>query len=361
MDLQLHRLTQHAFGYWQSEALFALVETGLVDALESGPCTAERLAKELGGRVENVHVLCAAGVSLGVLAAVGGGFALSPLAERYLVADSPTSLRHWVQVMGRWRRPWVELAEAVLVPEGDSRPAHGLHLAADPSYERDFILGMHEFAALTAPDVVAAMGLEPGSHVIDVGGGAGTYAVAACLGREGVTAEVLDLPTVLPICEEVAAGSGVADRIRTRAADYRTDGFGTDDADVVLLSNVLHQEDEATCRSMLERAGAAARAGGRVVVHGHFLDEGRTEPQFAVLQALSALVLWSGGTGYTVGEVASLFEQAGLSSPSVTRVKASGTVVLSAPPFIGDAGDTTAMRVTEKTPVRGADGCASSG
>lgn len=327
MNIQLQRLTQLAFGYWRSSALFALIELGIVQALVRHGETVAELANKLTLDPDAVRALCAAGVTLGVLEEDGGWFTCSAIGEELLDEASPHSLVHWFRTMASWQEPWAKLPTSARGNES-GRPSFGLTLSDDPDYERDFILGMHEFALLTAIDVARAIAPRPRDHVIDIGGGAGTYSAAMYEIEPSISLEVLDRPSVLPIAREVMDKSGVpAASISTRGFDYRRDALDAR-ADLVLLSNVLHQESSATRIDILRRAAQGVIPAGRIVVHGHFLDEGRVSPQFAVLHALSALVLWEGGHGLTTDDLLRDAESAGLSVLAVTTVPASGTCLV---------------------------------
>jgi hypothetical protein len=96
----------------------------------------------------------------------------------------------------------------------------------------------------------------------------------------------------------------------------------------VLFSNVLHQEAPEVCISMLQRGSDALKKRGRVLVHGHFLDENRTSPFFTTLHNLSAYALWSGGRSYTVAEMSGLMAEAGFSNICPIALKDSATTVI---------------------------------
>ena len=153
--------------------------------------------------------------------------------------------------MDRWKRPWAQLAEAVR--QGAAVDNQAKWLGEDPQFMRDFILGMHQFAARSGPQFAEALKDLPVRRLIDVGGGAGTYSIALCAARPEARAEILDLAPVVDITRETARAAGLADRVTARVADYRHDEFGAD-ADALLFSNVLHQESAEVCRSMLARA-----------------------------------------------------------------------------------------------------------
>ncbi|WP_217624138.1 methyltransferase [Streptomyces sp. TRM64462] len=320
LDLQLGQISQLAFGYWHAQVLFSATGLGVFDALADGPLPGDAVAERCGLPAEPCRRLLDAATALRLLVRdqATGEYGNTPAAQRLLTSASPESLTPWVKVMGRWYGPWGDLGEALRL--GRAVEHRGSRLGDDPAYAEDFILGMHAYNSRTAQALADALP-EPGPgplRIADVGGGAGTYSIALCKAWGEARAEVVDLAAVLPIAEATVAGAGLADRITVREGDYYRDSFGAD-LDVVLLSNVLHQESRENGLDILRRARAALRPGGRVLVHGHFLEESRTAPAFTTLHNLSALVLWSGGRSYTAAEMAELMADAGFADVDVRR------------------------------------------
>ncbi|MFK0288007.1 methyltransferase [Streptomyces sp. NPDC090499] len=323
MDVAFNLLTRHAFGQWQGQCLFTLAELRVFDTLAHGPLSAPRLAERCGTDPGVTERVLDAGTALGLLTKTDGAYANSRSAARFLVTESAESLAHWVRAMGQWAGPWSRLTEVVRTGLSQTPADTG------GAVQRDFILGMHEFARRTASGLPGLAGLKDPRHLVDVGGGAGTYSLAFCAAYPDLRATVLDLADVLPVLAETAAHAGLADRVTGQVTDYRTDAFGTG-ADAVLFSNVLHQEPEDVVISMLRR-GAAALGDpdtGRVLVHGHFLSEDHTAPLFSTLHNLSAVLLWGAGRSYTAGEMRELMRRAGLDSSEPQQVPDSTTQLI---------------------------------
>jgi hypothetical protein len=323
MDLALRRITNMAFGYWQSHVLFTLADGGIFDALQAAPKSAPSLATELCLDVDVLGRTLNAGVALGLLELTDGSYANTSAASRFLVSDADESLSHWVKVMGGWVQPWSELSRYVR----DGLPQSKVDESGGAS-QREFILGMHEFARRTAASVAKALDLGDPRTMVDVGGGAGTYSIEFARAYPRLRVDVLDLPSVLPITEGVIDDASLGARVSASPIDYLADPFGKD-VDVVMFSNVLHQESEATVVDMLRRAREALSSTGSVVVHGHFLDDQRTGPTFSTLHNLSAVVLWGSGRSYTVREMESLIKESGFSrSARLVDVAGSTTQLL---------------------------------
>ncbi|MBV1849547.1 methyltransferase [Catellatospora tritici] len=313
VDLGMAQLNQLAFGYWQSQALFAAVTVGVFDALADGPLPAAEVGSRCGVPADPALRLLDACVAIRLLTrSPDGEYANTPHTQRLLTTASPESVVRWTRVMARWYEPWGDITQALR----DGKPVEdrALRLGEDPVYLADFILGMHQYNVRSADLLAHAVDQQGARTLVDVGGGAGTYSIAFCRAWQDLRCEVVDLGAVVPLARETVEAAGLTDRIRVRTGDYYSDAFGAADVDVVLLSNVLHQESPQVCVDILRRARAALAEGGRVLVHGHFLDEARTSPAFTTLHNLSALVLWDGGRSYTVAEMTALMQEAGLGS-----------------------------------------------
>lgn len=330
MDIAFMTLSRLAFGYWEGQPLYAMAELGVFDALAEGQARAATLADRLAASTDGMVRLLDAGVALRLLTRdpeTDGRYRNTEMATKLLTSGSPDTLIHWVRVMGRWSRPWSRLADAVR--SGATVEDQGLRLGDDPAYMRDFILGMHEYARRGAAELPSALPLEGLRRGVDVGGGAGTYAIALANAAPALKLTVLDLAPVLDITRAMVDAHGLTGRIDTGVIDYRLDRFG-EDLDLVLMSNVLHQESDMVCLSMLGRARDALRPGGRVVVQGHFVQPDRTGPLFATLHNLSALALWSGGHSRTLEEMAALAERSGFTGITTGPVGKSGLSMVTA-------------------------------
>lgn len=319
MDLGLTRLTQLAFGYWQSHVLFSLTETGVFDELAAGTLTTKELAERCGTNPDVTERVLDAGVALGMLKRGATGYSNAAISERFLVSDSPESMANWVRVMAGWTNPWNDLSDAVRKGVQPNKMD-----ASGGAEQREFILGMHDFARRTAQSVPRAFDFGNPQRMVDIGGGAGTYAIAFAEYYSDLAVEVMDLESVTHIAEEVIKESLAVDRITTATLDYQNDGFGAD-LDIVFLSNVLHQESAEMATDMLRRAHSALADSKHVVVHGHFLNDSHTGPVFSTLHNLSAVVLWGSGRTYTTLEMTEMLIEAGFRENTIETVPVAGS------------------------------------
>jgi predicted O-methyltransferase YrrM len=157
---------------------------------------------------------------------------------------------------------------------------------------------MHARALLVADRLVAAVGVSDARRMLDLGGGAGTFALAFARANPQLRAEVLDRPDVVPIAQRVIAEAGLSDRVTARAGDLRADAFG-EGYDLLLASAVCHMFDEGGNQAFLRRCAQALVPGGRLVIRDFLLDPDRTGPREAALFALNMLVSTTRGNVYT--------------------------------------------------------------
>ena len=311
-------IMQLTTGFWRSQVLFASAELGVFDALANGPRTAAEVAAHCASHPAYTERLLNGCIACDLLEKEPDGrFANGRLATEFLTSAGAQSLSHWVRFMGDCYRPWSGLAESVR----DGKPVvDGFdQIARGKDYTRHIILAMHEYALGPGRGIVDHLDLAGRTRMLDVGGGPGTYSVLLAERFPQLSADVFDLPAVVGITDEIIARHGMGARVRTRAGNYTTDDLGSG-YDVVLLSNMLHQEDPETCVALLKKAYAALAPGGLVVIQLAFLNAAKDAPAWGVLQSLQLLLLYPHGRAYSFEEVLAMLPAAGFADGRVKKL-----------------------------------------
>ena len=299
-------LQQAIRGFQDSRVLLTAIELDLFTAVGAG-ASAAAVAGRLGTDPRATESLLNALVALEALTKRDGVFASTPAAARYLASgskdDSRAALMHTAHLWARWSTltECVRQGTSVTYTEMADR---------DDEWTRAFIAAMHKNAAFRAPLVVRAVGLEGVGRVLDVGGGSGAYAIAFAQAQRGLTADILDLATVVPLAAGHIAEAGVAARVRTRVGDLRKDDYGTG-YDLVFISAICHMNTPDENRAMFGRAFQALAPSGRVVVQDFILNPDKTGPKAGALFALNMLVGTRGGSAYSEAEYATWLGGAG--------------------------------------------------
>ena len=123
--------------------------------------------------------------------------------------------------------------------------------------------------------------------------------------------------TLPKVAAEMARSYGVGARVTCLPGDMFSDPVPT--ADVVLLSNVLHDWDVPQCRALIGHCAAVLPAGGRLVIHDVFLNDALDGPLPIALYS-AALFCLTEGRAYSAAEMRYWLAAAGLNAAEVDRL-----------------------------------------
>lgn len=299
-----------------SAVLFTGVSLGVFDRLAVEPSELAALARHLGANEDALGRLLDACVGLGLLARHGDEYHCTPAAATYLSRSSPRRMTGYIAYSDRilWSM-WGHLADAVREGTNRWKQVHGLDGPLFSSFfrtedaKREFIWGMHGFGQISSPAVVAAFDLAGYRHLVDLGGATGHLASAVCRHYPHLRATVFDLPEVVPLANEVIAGEhDLGGRVTTVAGDFFTDPLPP--ADLYAVGRILHDWSEDRIRRLLARIYQALPPGGALLVAEKLLDDDRSGPPWAQLQALNMLICTE-GKERTLAEYEALLRAAG--------------------------------------------------
>jgi hypothetical protein len=293
--------------YW---VLVAAIELGVFDGLQRvGPAPADALAAELDvSGYHLAHVLDAL-VTFGFVEQVGGVYALTETAERYLCTDGAASMAALVRVAPGPHANWTDLADTVR----HGRVGHPIEDDAAAFYGP---LVTATFATqLRAASRLGAMvgwARRPGLRVLDVGAGRAPWAIAVLQQSAGSSAVVIDLPGVVELAGESIAAHGLTDRVELRAGDFHELALGSAAFDVVVLGHVCRTEGAERATALIGRAVAALAPGGQLVLADYFADNDRTQNPFGVQMGMTMLAATRRGGVLTHAQVHGWLRAAGL-------------------------------------------------
>lgn len=318
-------LFEHYRGQYATSLLVAAVaEFQIFDHLAAGALNLDTLKARTGLADRPLQVLLTALRAMGTLERLpNGDHALRPLAAEHLV----TGGNYFVGDYFGLARESGEVRELVRRlrtnrPKGADEGGAGFifreglkSAMEEATAARHFTLALAGRAKNVAPVLAEGSNLSGALRLVDMGGGTGLYAIALLQANPQLRAVVWDRPEVLRIAAEFAAGSGVADRLELHPGDFFADPF-PGAADVVLLSNILHDWDVPECRRLVQRAAAGLSSGGRLWVHDVFLDDDLGGPLPAALYSANLFAVTEGRL-YAAAEVRGWMHEAGLQSGEI--------------------------------------------
>jgi hypothetical protein len=299
-------IMQIASGFMAAKHLFAASELGLFEALADSPATVDALAARTGLTRRAARISADAMVALGLLERHGEHYGNSPAAAAYLSGGrGPADLRPLLRFWDSISYPtWEGLAGAL---------ANGPKLEVfDLDQTQQAIVSAGIEAALAGPAAAFATldDLAGRTRLLDVGGGTGSWSIAAC-GRNGhLAATVFELPVTAQIAATRIAGAGLSERVRVAAGDAFADALPVGH-DAMLLANVAHYYAPADNIALLRRLRAAATDEGRLYLADFWTDATHTQPLPAALMAGEFAVHLRDGDVYSVDEVRAWLDGAG--------------------------------------------------
>ncbi len=179
---------------------------------------------------------------------------------------------------------------------------------------RSLTLALAGRARNVAPVLAEVVPLHDAGVLLDVGGGTGIYSIAWLRRHPQLEAVVWDRPEVLKVAREMATEHGVVDRLREVSGDMFADPIPIS-ADVILLSNILHDWDVPECRKLITRCANALPSGGRLIIHDVFLNDTLDGP-LAIAHYSAALFRLTEGRAYSAAEYKSWLAEAKLTFES---------------------------------------------
>jgi acetylserotonin N-methyltransferase len=283
----------------RTKAMFAAVELGVFERLAEHARDAEALAAEMRASPAALERLLDACVGLGFLEKRGSAYSCAPVAETYLRRGSGKALVGYILYSNRILYPmWGNLEDAVR--EGSHRWLQTFHfegslfdhLFKTDESKRDFLSGMHGLGLLSSPQVVAAFELSRFRRLVDLGGGTGHLALAACELYPQLSAAVLDLPSVFDVAKEFVSRSPYAPRVEVLSGDFFADPLPA--ADLFALGRIVHDWSEEKILALLRKIHGRLPRQGALLLAERLLDEDKSGPVPALMQSLNMLVCTEG-------------------------------------------------------------------
>ena len=281
--------------YW---VLVAALDLGVFDAIGIGRSVViGELAGELQCPAAHLRQLLDGLVALGLLDQVRERYELNETSERYLLGESAASMADLVRVAPGPHDNWIRLAETIR----NGRPATPID--DDPAaFYVPLVQGTfatQRRAAMFCARAIGIARLRGQPRMLDVGAGGAPWTISMLEANPQMTAVVNDYDQVLAVARDKTEQCGVIDRCEFRPGDFRDVTFEDDRYDLVALGHVCRTEGAEGAAALVQRAFAALRAGGRLLLADYFADNTRKFNPFGVLMGVTMMASTTRGFTFT--------------------------------------------------------------
>lgn len=308
-ELSLAEIFQLGY-YWETKILLTAVRLDVFSALNGKPKTVGEVAGRIGAHEATLSLLLNALVAMRLLTKEGEVYANSSAAETHLVRHSSQYIGHLLLLHDAEWNNWGKLEDTIRTGK---RSVDRHVFETDPELGSNVLAVLHRIGQQSGPDFARRLQLTGRIRLLDLGGGAGTNAIAFCRTYPELTATVFDLPATLRLTEKTVKDAGLESRIALLPGDFNTDSLGGP-YDVVLMSDILHYQTFDTNAALVRKVFAHLAPGGRLIIKDRFLDEAGTGPAWTTAFAVHILVNTQQGGCYKTGDAIQWMTQAGFAS-----------------------------------------------
>lgn len=320
LPLGYDQLTLILQGHVAFQMVSAGVELGLFDSLSRDPGQSEEaLAAALELHPRSARVLFTGLRALGVMEGASSALRNSAVTEEILTSGSKTS---WAHGLG-WQRDIVypgamdflgalkQGKNVALDRFGERGDDIYTRLEDNPPLEKSLQDAMHYLSTSANKLLLEGIDLSARRHLVDLGGGDGTNAIAFARRFPQLRITVVDRATVCARAEKKIAAAGLEDRISVRAGDIFADDLPSD-ADVMLLAHLLTIWSPEKDIALLRRVHEALPEHGQVLVFNMMADDEGDGPISTALGSLYFLTVATGeGMLYRWSEYEGFLREAG--------------------------------------------------
>lgn len=295
--------------YWKTCTLHAAVKLDIFSIIGEDSLTAKEMGNRIDGDTRAVSMLLDALAALALIEKEGTTYRNTPESLQYLVKNSPAYIGYMIMHHHHLAESWVNMDQTIL--SGKPNRERSSHTTEES--RESFLMGMFNNAMAIAPGLSKTLDLSGCNHILDLGGGPGTYAIHFCLANPDLRASVYDLPTTRPFFEKTVHRFGLSHRVDFIEGDFVTDDLtGLGQFDAAWLSHVLHGETPATCREMIAKTVSLLNPGGKIFIHEFILEDSRAAPVFPALFSLNMLLGTDGGQSYAENELREMLTACGI-------------------------------------------------
>ncbi len=257
-------------GFVYSQILSACLRLSLFDLLKDRALPLDQLAREVDLTLDATRRLVDAGVALRLLEHRSGGSV--GLGELGAALNANPGVKAMVE---HHADLYEDLRDPVALLRGESdRPklnAYWAYATANRPAElsRDCVADYSDLMSASqqfvAREVLAAYPIARHRKLLDVGGGDGTFVIAAASSAPHLEVIVFDLPAVAQRASERLCAEGLTARAESVGGDFVRDRLPSG-ADVISLVRVLYDHGDDKVLDLLKAARAVLSPGGRLLI-----------------------------------------------------------------------------------------------
>lgn len=268
------RLFDLSAGFVYSQVLAACLRCGLFELLAEKPLPLARIAEATGLPEDGALRLLKAAAALDLAESRSQGrWALGPLGAAMIGnAGAAAMIEHHAMLYDDLRDPLALLrsggADTALQGFWAYAGGGGGRAGAPPQQKRphrDYSALMGASQAMVAEEILAAYPFARHGTLLDIGGGDGSFLIAAAGKVPDLKLVLFDLAPVAAVARQKVLAAGLSGRAKIAAGSFLDDPL-PQGADLATLNRVLHDHDDPQALAILRNVRAALAPGATLLV-----------------------------------------------------------------------------------------------
>jgi SAM-dependent methyltransferase len=246
-----------------SKAVLDAYELQVFEAAKAKPLSLEAFAAATQLDPRALKSLLNVLISAGYFSYRNGQYALTKMARKWCLRDSPQSLydqQLFNQVCWNWM---VELKDFLKTGKGlqyhDTFGPHEWEL-----YQKGMASVSAESAKATQK---SAPKMQNPTQMLDIGGSHGLFSLEWVNRYPSLKATILDLPSAVEKARPLLEAQYKGSNIQYQPGNALTDDFGEGKYDIILLSSLMHHFSKAQNDAVLQKVAKALKPGGYFIIH----------------------------------------------------------------------------------------------
>ena len=292
-----------AFGFMASKALFAGLHLDVFSHLGDGPKSNKELAEKTGVPLNRVNTLMTALASVGLVEGDGDNLYInSPGAKAFLSRSSKYDFGDYLRYqIDQQMYPFLGQLNEVLDGSLDADAVDSYqHWMSDPDQASLYSNAQHAGSLGPGKTIARTVDLKHAKTLLDVGGGTGAMTIRLLQANPELTSTIIDFPNVSQIGWSFISDAEMVDRVRYIPGNALEVEWPKE-LDAILMSYLFSGVPGTEVPRLVQYAFDCLAPGGTFMVHDFMVTDDRQGPAMAALWQLQHMAFTPDAHSVTAG------------------------------------------------------------
>lgn len=321
-------ISQIAFGFMASKALFAGLHLDIFTLLDRQKGTVAEISQETGVPANRITTLLTALRTVGAIDLQDSIYVNAPATGVFLSRESKHEFGDYLryQIDGQMYPFLTQLNDVIdgsLDPDAIDSYQDWM---SDPQQANIYSEAQHSGSLGPGKTLARMVDLSDARRLLDVGGGTGAMSIRLLEANPELNSTIIDFPNVSEIGWRFVTEAGMMERIRYIPGNALKIEWPKEQ-DAILMSYLFSGIPEGEIPRLIDYAFECLAVGGRLILHDFMVEDDRTGPAMAALWQLQHMAFTPEARSITPSWLKDLLSKAGFQDvredemiPGMTRL-----------------------------------------